>query len=118
MTNQPVLRLAGIYRRQVNASLARIWENVFDWEHLSHLHSGSFAECALMDAGPWGWRVALTAIGAPAAQVIEMRADCEKNSYTTTTIKGIGAGTEIRVALSPRNVGQVDWSHTLARPWV
>ena len=108
MSCQPVLNLAGTYQRQVNASLARIWENVFDWEHLSHLHSGSFADCALMDAGPWGWRVALTEVGAPTAQVIELRADRENNRYTATTIEGTGAGTEIRVTLSPRNVDQVD----------
>ncbi len=108
MSDEPVLNLAGTYRRRVNASLSRIWENVFDWEHLAHLHRGSFADCALIDAGPWGWRVALTEVGASAAQIIELRADRAKGRYTATTIEGTGAGTDIRVALAPRNIDQVD----------
>ncbi|MCA1654146.1 MAG: Rieske (2Fe-2S) protein [Sphingomonadales bacterium] len=107
MTDAPALHLAGIYRRQVHASLERIWENVFDWEHLAHLHDGSFADCALIDAGPWGWRVVLTPKGA-ASQLIEMRADRANGRYTSTTIEGTGVGTEIRVALSPCGSSQVD----------
>ena len=108
MNDEPVLNLAGTYRRRVNASLSRIWENVFDWEHLAHLHSGSFADCVLIDAGAWGWRVALTEVGASSAQIIEMRADRAKNRYTATTIEGTGAGTDIRTALAPRKIDQVD----------
>ena len=107
MTDWPLLNQAGTYRRRVHASLARIWENVFDWEHLAHLHRGSFAECDLLEKGPWGWRVALTPAGG-AAQEIEMRADRARGRYTSTTIAGTGAGTEIRVALTPVATGQVD----------
>lgn len=108
VSNHPVLNLAGTYRRRVNASLARIWENVFDWEHLSHLHDGSFSDCALIEAGPWGWRIALTGVGGSVAQVIEMRADRGRNRYTATTLEGTGAGTEIRVVLALREFRQVD----------
>ena len=108
MSEEPVLNLAGTYRRLVNASLARIWENVFDWEHLAHLHGRSFSECALIEAGPWGWRAALTEATASVAQVIEMRAEREDNRYVTTTIEGTGAGTEIRVTLTPHDVRQVE----------
>ena len=107
VTGRPALHLAGTYRRRVNASLARIWENVFDWEHLAHLHDGSFAECALLDRGPWGWRVALTPVGG-ATQEIEMRADRASGRYTSTTIAGAGAGSEIRVALTHVTSEQVD----------
>lgn len=107
MTDAPALRLARTYRRRVNASLARIWENVFDWEHLAHLHDGSFAECVLIDRGSWGWRVALTPKAA-APQLIEMRADRPEGHYTSTTIEGTGAGTEIRVGLVSRDSDQVD----------
>lgn len=107
MTDAPTLHLGGIYRRRVNASLERIWENVFDWEHLANLHNGSFADCALIAAGRWGWRVALTPKGA-ASQLIEMRADRANDRYTSTTVEGTGAGTEIRVALAPRDAAQVD----------
>ena len=107
MTDGPALRLAGTYRRRVEASLARVWENVFDWEHLAHLHDGSFAECTLLDRGPWGWRVALTPVGG-AAQELEMRADRPRGRYTSTTIAGTGAGSEIRVVLRPESAYAVD----------
>lgn len=107
-TEAHALNLAGTYRRRVNASLARIWENVFDWEHLAHLHDGSFATCRLVDRGPWGWRVELTTVGAPAAQVIQMRADRANGRYVSTTLGGTGLGTEIRVALAPVGPDQVD----------
>lgn len=103
----PVLYLAGTYRRVVQASLARVWENVFDWEHLAHLHDGSFAACALLDRGAWGWQVALTPQGGK-QQRIEMRADRATGRYTSTTIAGPGMGTEIRVALRPTSSAHVD----------
>ena len=51
------LQLVATYPRRVQASLARVWENVHDWEHLPHLHDSSFGYCELDEAGPWGWRV-------------------------------------------------------------
>lgn len=103
----PAPLLAGIYRRRVHASLARIWENVFDWEHLAHLHDGSFAECALIEAADWGWRVALTPRGGD-RQLIELRADRAGARYTSTTLEGSGTGSEIRVALVPVAAQVVD----------
>ena len=94
------LQLAGTYRRRVHASLERIWENVFDWEHLAHLHDDSFQACSLIDRGPWGWRVELTPYGA-ASQTIELQANRADNRYVSTTVEGAGVGTEIRVSLAP-----------------
>lgn len=51
------LQLVATYPRQIQASLARVWENVLDWEHLPHLHDTSFSYCELDQAGRWGWRV-------------------------------------------------------------
>ena len=51
------LKLVATYRRQIQASLVRVWENVLDWEHLPHLHDSSFKYCELDEAGRWGWRV-------------------------------------------------------------
>ncbi len=107
MSVAPALHLAGTYRRRVNASPARIWENVFDWEHLAHLHDGSFADCTLIDRGAWGWQVDLTPKGAT-PQRIEMRADRAAGRYTSTTVGGSGKGTEIRVALDPIDTDVVD----------
>jgi nitrite reductase/ring-hydroxylating ferredoxin subunit len=102
------LHLAGLYRRRVHASLPRIWENVFDWEHLPHLHAGSFAECRLIERGGWGWRAALRLAGREDEQVIELRADRAANLYVTTTLAGAGEGSEIRVALMPVEPHVVD----------
>lgn len=51
------LQRVATYTRQIKASLARVWENVLDWEHLPHLHDASFNYCELDEAGRWGWRV-------------------------------------------------------------
>lgn len=101
------LQLAGTYRRRVKASLARIWENVFDWEHLAHLHDGRFSDCTLIDHGPWGWVVDLTPIG-NSSRRIELRADRSANSYVSTTVEGEGQATQIRVALKQIDESRVD----------
>ena len=100
----PPLTRAGVYRREVKASLARIWENVFDWEHLPSLHANDFAACTLIDRGRWGWRIRL--VNQPGdeakAQILGLHVDRPRNSYCVTTLEGPGAGSEIRVQLTPR----------------
>ena len=96
---EPELHLAGEYRRRVGASLRRIWENVHDWEHLAHLHEGSFARCDLLARGSWDWRERLV-IANGDEQVISLRTDRAAGRYVSTTLEGTGAGTEIRVALT------------------
>lgn len=44
------------YDRLVLAPLARVWENVLDWEHLPYLHKTSFDYVELDAGGQWGWR--------------------------------------------------------------
>lgn len=99
--SRPQLALAGTYTRLVEASLDRIWENVFDWEHLAHLHESSFASCELIEAHSCGFRVALALRGGEASQVIELQADRAAGRYVSTTLAGAGEGTEIRVTLAP-----------------
>lgn len=94
------LALAGVYTRTVAASLDRIWENVFDWEHLAHLHESTFASCELIEHDNAGWRVALTFTSGAPAQIIELRADRANGRYVSTTLAGEGVGTEIRVMLT------------------
>lgn len=105
-----VLARAGVYRRHVNASLARIWENVFDWEHLPSLHARDFAACTLIDGGDWGWRVRL--VNQPGdetkAQILELQADRAGDRYCVTTLEGPGGGSEIRVQLSPTAPHETD----------
>jgi nitrite reductase/ring-hydroxylating ferredoxin subunit len=99
----PSLELAMTWRREVRAGIERIWENVFDWEHLPVLHEMYFNAAELIEIGDWGWRVALTKNpGTPdRSMVLEMRADREKARYRVQTLSGDGAGTEIWTLLTP-----------------
>jgi len=99
----PSLELAVTWRREVRAGIERIWENVFDWEHLPVLHEMYFNAVEQIEIGDWGWRVALTKNpGTPdRSMVLEMRADREKARYRVQTLSGDGAGTEIWTLLTP-----------------
>jgi len=96
------LNLAGTYVREVQASLARIRENVLDWEHLPALHSSSFAACELIDEDDDGWRVRLTSQGGGAPQVLKLWMAPDTSAYRVTTEAGPGATSEIRVTVTPR----------------
>jgi nitrite reductase/ring-hydroxylating ferredoxin subunit len=97
------LHLAGTYRRDLKASMARVWENVFDWEHLPSLHDATFAKVELIDSHPKGNRLRLISQpGDPAkAQVIELEADVDGGRYVVTTREGVGVGSQIRTRLTP-----------------
>jgi nitrite reductase/ring-hydroxylating ferredoxin subunit len=96
------LNLAGTYVREVQASLARIRENVLDWEHLPALHDSSFAACELIDEDDDGWRVRLTSRGGGKPQVLKLWMAPDTSAYRVTTEAGPGATSEIRVAVTPR----------------
>ena len=96
---QELTRVA-VYRRSVHASLRRVWENVFDWEHLPWLHSGSFRSIELLDHGAWGWR-ARVGMGTGSEFELELRADRQNRRYVVETLGGSGVGTEIWTRLEP-----------------
>jgi nitrite reductase/ring-hydroxylating ferredoxin subunit len=98
------LNLAGTYVREVRASTARIRENVLDWEHLPALHASSFAACELVDSDADGWRIRLVNQpgDAGAAQVLKLCIAADTSRYCVTTESGPGAGSEIRVTVTPR----------------
>jgi nitrite reductase/ring-hydroxylating ferredoxin subunit len=96
------LHLAGTYVREVQASVARIRENVLDWEHLPALHSSSFEACELVDEDPDGWRVRLTSRGGGAPQILKLWMAPDTSAYRVTTESGPGATSEIRVAVTPQ----------------
>jgi nitrite reductase/ring-hydroxylating ferredoxin subunit len=91
------LSLATEYRRVVNASITRVWENVFDWEHLPALHGSYFNRIELIRRYAVGWRVRLTRQpgGDARQQVIALTADCNSGDYCVRTLEGVGAGSEI-----------------------
>ncbi len=102
------LSIAAVYERQVGASIARIWENVFDWQHLDALHETSFAAVSLIDNDQSGWRIALTSQPGDAArgQVLKLYADRKNHAYRVVTEQGLGAGSEIRVQMARQSEHQ------------
>jgi nitrite reductase/ring-hydroxylating ferredoxin subunit len=99
----PSLELAVTCRREIRAGIERIWENVFDWEHLPVLHGSYFNHVELVEIGSWGWRVELTKTpGTPDRRmVLELRADRANSRYRVQTLAGDGAGTEIWTLMAP-----------------
>jgi len=94
------LVVAGIYRREVGASLERVWENVHDWEHLPWLHREAFSSIEPIASGDWGWRAQVGLAGGATAE-IELVTDAEANHYVARTLSGAGAPSEIWTRLDP-----------------
>jgi nitrite reductase/ring-hydroxylating ferredoxin subunit len=92
-----------VYRREIRASLERIWENVLDWEHLPWLHHESFSRIECLGEGPKGWRARV--LLAPAQEkmeiVLELALEREALRYVARTLEGPGSGTEIWTRLAP-----------------
>jgi len=84
----------GTYRRAMNVSLERMYENALDWEHLPYVHSGSFSAIECVDAGSWGWRAALKD-GQGRDSLIELRLDRDCRRWITRNIEGGATGSEI-----------------------
>jgi nitrite reductase/ring-hydroxylating ferredoxin subunit len=92
--------VVAVYERTIRASLERVWENVLDWEHLPWLHKDSFRDITLRSADRDGWHAdAVLADGS----ATEVRVTLERAAmrYTTSTISGVGAGTDIVTRLTP-----------------
>jgi len=103
------LACGAVYERTIGASLTRVWENVLDWEHLPHLHAGSFASLSLEAAGAWGWRARLASANNPTDTfVTELVIDKDANRYVARTLEGGLQGTEIWTTLSPRSAHETD----------
>ena len=93
--------LVATYRREVAASLARVWENVLDWEHLPHLHRASFRDVRLLDTGREHWRGWVTTTN-DWESMIDTRLDRAKRCYLVQTLEGAGRGSEILTRLEPK----------------
>lgn len=102
MTRTARLSLVGTYERVVGASVERVWENVFDWEHLPWLHRSTFTEMTLLARGPDFWRASVTLASLVARRmVIELRAERARRRWVTRTLEGLGVGSEIVTRLEP-----------------
>ncbi len=95
--NNLPMRVAAVYERVINASLARAWENVLDWEHLPHLHDSSFSSLELEDAGQWGWRARTKGVPEETSPetLIELVVDRPNSRYVSRTLAGGLPGMEI-----------------------
>ena len=91
------------YRREVRASLERVWENVLDWEHLPWLHGSTFCDIECSEGGRWGWRawVGFPPPGSGPRIRIELLVERPQERYVTRTLEGPAAGTEIWTSLAP-----------------
>jgi nitrite reductase/ring-hydroxylating ferredoxin subunit len=85
------------YTRELPVSLVRMYENAIDGEHLPWLHKDSFAELTIIEKGAWGWRG--QGYFQPRSFMtwteLELRLDRDKNRWVTTTLRGLGKGTQI-----------------------
>jgi nitrite reductase/ring-hydroxylating ferredoxin subunit len=97
------LTTVAVYRRKVASSVRRIWENVYDWEHLPWLHHTSFAAIELIEARPDGWhaRVRPRAAADDAWLEIDLVTWKPQGRYVARTVAGPGTGTEIWTSLEP-----------------
>lgn len=98
------------YQRTIRASLERVWENVYDWEHLPALHRSSFAGIERVDSGDWGWRakIDLPPADAPRRIGLELIVERDHSRYVSRTTDGMGAGSEIWTTLTPRAEHETD----------
>ena len=97
------LHLAGTYTREVHASIARIRENVLDWQHLPGLQGNSFTSAELIDQDAGGWRIRLTGKPRTVAQVQKLDLADDTSSYTIVIESGPGEGNEVRVAVTQKS---------------
>lgn len=103
------LSLAAVYDRSVPVPIARIWENVLDWEHLPWLHKSSFADVRCLEKGEWGWKAQLRQTGNPENEsLMEIQLDRRNRRYVSRLIEGFGAGTEVWTHLEPRSETATD----------
>ena len=85
------------YTRELPVSLVRMYENAIDGEHLPWLHKDSFAALTITEKGDWGWRG--RGYFQPRSFMtwteLELRLDRDNNRWVTTTLRGLGKGTQV-----------------------
>ena len=89
--------LVATYTRELPVSIARMYENAIDGEHLPWLHSDTFATLEISDHGDWGWRGAghLQPKSFMTWMELELRLDRNNHRWITTTLRGLGKGNQI-----------------------
>jgi nitrite reductase/ring-hydroxylating ferredoxin subunit len=85
----------GSYTRDLRAGLDRLIENVLDWEHLPHVHEGSFSSIQVLEHGPQGWR-AEARLADGNAIILDLRLN--GSAWVTRSFSGDRLLSEIRSA--------------------
>jgi nitrite reductase/ring-hydroxylating ferredoxin subunit len=83
----------GTYVRDLRAGLDRLIENALDWEHLPHLHGGSFSAIRVIEHDDAGWRAEVRLVDGTAI-ILELR--LEGTGWTTRSFAGDRLLSEIR----------------------
>ena len=103
---QAALTHIGTYSRDLGASLARMFENALDWEHLPHLHSSSFGAIRLLQSDATGWRAEASLPGrTDPSMILDLRLNRDTGVWVTQTRQGDTLLGEIRTtatATGPR----------------
>lgn len=94
------LSRVAVYERNIGASLDRVWENVLDWEHLPWLHDGAFRSIDLREGDRDGWHADVVLADGSEAE-IKLSIERLALRYTTATLAGAGAGSQIVTTLAP-----------------
>lgn len=106
---------AAVYERELEASVERIWENVLDWEHLPFLHPQAFTSVKKTAASPDSWH---GEVGIPGGLAeVDVKIDLEGLRYSTRTVAGFGAGSEIVTTLFPRDPRRTGIRVDFHLPW-
>jgi nitrite reductase/ring-hydroxylating ferredoxin subunit len=101
MSDRSDLSLAASYERLVPFSLGSIWEVLFDWPRLSHVHRDLFGTVRLVDCIKKGWCVEThsTSDDPRTRQVLRFYPDRTKSQFKLVTESGPGAGTVVLARL-------------------
>lgn len=99
----------GRYRRRMAVSMERMFENALDWEHLPHLHSGSFADLTLLEEGESHWvaSVGLQPKQLRLRQVVRLSLDRASGIWVTEILEGFSRGLQVHTQateLGPRSI--------------
>src|SRR5262245_30577996 len=93
------------YQRTVRASLARVRENVLDWEHLPLLHPETFSHVGLLERRADGFRVESVTRGSAVGELVEIDVAFEPGglAYHSRTVEGAAPGPTSSRAWSRRD---------------
>jgi nitrite reductase/ring-hydroxylating ferredoxin subunit len=84
-----------------------MYENALDWEHLPHVHAGSFRAIEPLATGVWGWKARVVSSGGDPS-TIELRLDRACRRWITRTLEGRNQGAEIWTHAFPIGRERVD----------